>query len=291
MRVPRTETDERKVSRRWLLRSAAGGAAAAFAAGSATAQENGGDGSDGGTQRPDFGGWLSDVDGGYRDARGEDVVTVRVGASGNGGSYAFLPAGLWIDPGTTVEFEWTGEGGAHNVVADEGPAALDSGDPTDTSGVAYEYEFTEDDAGITNYICEPHVDLGMIGAIAVGDDVPTVTVDTGGEAAGPGFWQRTENQLAVLFYGLIGLPVATILLIDAYTQLEEHGGVRGPEPATAGGVSTEATTAEPVTELDHDEYDPVGTATLIAGYLAILVLMWLFMYFVEFLGNGPTVIG
>jgi hypothetical protein len=53
------------------------------------------------------------------------------------------------------------------------------------------------------------------------------------------------------------------------------------------------TTAEDgiVREIGHDEYDPVGTLTLIAIYFAVLVVMWLFMYFVEFLGNGPTVVG
>lgn len=46
-----------------------------------------------------------------------------------------------------------------------------------------------------------------------------------------------------------------------------------------------------VREIGHDEFDPVGTLALVAIYFAILVGMWLFMYFVEFLGNGPTVIG
>lgn len=46
-----------------------------------------------------------------------------------------------------------------------------------------------------------------------------------------------------------------------------------------------------VREIGHDDFDPVGTAALIAIYFAILVGMWIFMYFVEFLGNGPTVIG
>ena len=49
--------------------------------------------------------------------------------------------------------------------------------------------------------------------------------------------------------------------------------------------------ADIVREIGHDEYDPIGTLILIAIYFAILVLLWLFMYFVEFLGNGPTVVG
>ena len=48
---------------------------------------------------------------------------------------------------------------------------------------------------------------------------------------------------------------------------------------------------ERVRTIGHDEYDPIGTLILIAIYFVILVLLWLFMYFVEFLGNGPTVVG
>ena len=44
-------------------------------------------------------------------------------------------------------------------------------------------------------------------------------------------------------------------------------------------------------ELGHDEFDPVGTLALITLYFLLLVILWLFMYFVEFLGNEPTVVG
>ena len=44
-------------------------------------------------------------------------------------------------------------------------------------------------------------------------------------------------------------------------------------------------------EIGHDEYDPVGTLALITVYFLIIALLWVFMYFVEFLGNEPTVVG
>lgn len=44
-------------------------------------------------------------------------------------------------------------------------------------------------------------------------------------------------------------------------------------------------------EIGHHEYDPIGTLTLIALYFAILVLLWTFIYFVEFLGRDLTVVG
>lgn len=42
---------------------------------------------------------------------------------------------------------------------------------------------------------------------------------------------------------------------------------------------------------DSHEFTPYGTAALLSVYFLILVLMWIFMYFVEFLGHGPTIVG
>ncbi|POG57381.1 halocyanin domain-containing protein [Haloferax marisrubri] len=163
------------MKRREFLRTAGGATAAATAAaGTAAAQEGGG----GAQVQPDFGGYLDGVDGGYEDLRGQSEVTIEVGASGNGGNLAFAPAGIWIDPGTTVTWEWTGEGGGHNVVASEG-ASLDSGAAVSEAGTTY--EFTFEDGGITNYHCVPHEALGMLGAVAVGDDVATISTGGGGE--------------------------------------------------------------------------------------------------------------
>lgn len=44
-------------------------------------------------------------------------------------------------------------------------------------------------------------------------------------------------------------------------------------------------------EIDYDEFTPIGTATLIAIYFAILVVLWVFTYFIEFLGREVTVVG
>ena len=58
-------------------------------------------------------------------------------------------------------------------------------------------------------------------------------------------------------------------------------------------VEKESTTVESTVkrEISHDEYDPIGTLVLIALYFLVLVGMWFFVYFVEFLGNEPTVVG
>jgi hypothetical protein len=44
-------------------------------------------------------------------------------------------------------------------------------------------------------------------------------------------------------------------------------------------------------EIGHDEFDPKGTLALITIYFIILVVLWIFMYFVEFVGNDLTVVG
>ncbi len=41
-------------------------------------------------------------------------------------------------------------------------------------------------------------------------------------------------------------------------------------------------------EIGHDEFDPTGTLALITLYFLVLVAMWLFTYFIEFVDNDPT---
>jgi len=115
----------------------------------------------------------------YQDARGESEVTVQVGAGDSG--LAFDATKLWVDPGTTITFEWTGNGGAHNVQNVEGPASLDSGDPVGEEGATYEYETSEEDVGITHYHCVPHTAVGMHAGLAVGEDIETESAGGGGE--------------------------------------------------------------------------------------------------------------
>jgi len=164
------------MNRRDFLRTgggAAGGSAAIAASGSASAAEEGGGG---GAVRPDFGNWLSSAnnyDGSVEDLRGESAVTVDVGA---GSGFAFGPPAIWVDTGTSVTWEWTGEGGAHNVVGESND--IDSGSTVAEEGSTHEYTFEE--GGIFNYFCSPHRGQGMLGAVAVGEDVPTVQPSQGG---------------------------------------------------------------------------------------------------------------
>ena len=165
------------VSRRAFMRTAGGAAAAAGAAtataGTAAAQE----------VAPDWPSGAEGNVGSYTDARGQDSVTISVGAGGDG--LAFDPTLVWVDEGTTITWEWTGAGGAHNVqtVDGGGPASLDSGDPVGEEGATYEYETSSEDAGITHYHCVPHTAVGMHAGLAVGGDIATVEVGGGGSDA------------------------------------------------------------------------------------------------------------
>ncbi len=130
----------------------------------------------------DYGDWFADTDnfdGTTADARGGSDVTVAVGAEGNGGAFAFDPPAVWVDPGTTVRWEWTGEGGTHNVVEREESFA--SGDPTDDPSTTFERTF--EDEGLYKYFCTPHQSLGMKGAVVVGD------AETGGDGTTQYGWQ------------------------------------------------------------------------------------------------------
>jgi halocyanin-like protein len=267
------------VTRRTALRSAvglAGGAALAGGAGSAAAQSDG-----------EFGGWFDNVSNfeGVADRTGQDEVTVDVGVQANGGALGFGPAAVRVSPGTTVVWEWTGEGGGHNVVAEDG--TFSSGEEF-VSEAGYTYDYTFESEGTYRYICVPHETLGMKGVVVVGGSGDN---EGGGGGGGepvtrpPG----TTTGLAVFAAVLFG-ALASPLLLGWRFDRQLTSGVAGEGAAESRQV-TESAVEEPTEEVGHDEFDPTGTLGLVLVYLGILVVMWVFMYFVEFLNNGPTVIG
>ncbi|MXR40332.1 halocyanin domain-containing protein [Halobaculum sp. WSA2] len=159
------------VSRRTVLRTTLAGGVAAAAGGAAAtpaaAQSSGG-----------LEEWFSGVSNydGVVDETGSGSVSVQVGVEANGGAYGFGPAAVRVDPGTTVTWEWTGNGGSHNVAA-EGDASFES-ELVGDGGHTFEHTFEE--AGVYRYVCTPHKALGMKGAVVVGD------VEVGGSSDGGG---------------------------------------------------------------------------------------------------------
>ncbi len=43
-------------------------------------------------------------------------------------------------------------------------------------------------------------------------------------------------------------------------------------------------------EISMEEFTPIGTAVLLVFYFLVLLAMWLFVYFGEFLGKSPVVV-
>ncbi|WP_135854194.1 halocyanin domain-containing protein [Halorussus salinus] len=190
------------------------------ASGAASSSDSAGDGggsgdsdqsSGSGGSGEKLGDWLGGVSNyeGVVDLTGRSKVTIEVGATGNNGNFAFGPAAVRVDPGTTVVWKWTGKGGSHNVVAEDGSFESEM---TGSSGHTFEHTFEE--AGLTKYACTPHKGMGMKGAVAVGSgaapDVKSVQPAGGTGGSGESDVERnlTLGFAAALLVGLFGLPVA-----------------------------------------------------------------------------------
>jgi halocyanin-like protein len=110
--------------------------------------------------------WLWGIEG-YEgevtDRTDADAVTIRVGTEGYRGPFRFDPLLVKLSPGTTVRFEWTSEGGPHNVAFQE--ADVRFGEIETEPGVHFEHTFEE--PGVYRYACEPHRAIGQRGALVV----------------------------------------------------------------------------------------------------------------------------
>jgi halocyanin-like protein len=194
-------------TRRGVLKAGAGAAAAgslaAATAGSATAQS------------APYGDYLSDAsnfEGGTQDATGNSSITAEVGAGTSG--LLFGPAAVLVEPGTTITWEWTGEGGAHNVVhePESGDPAFRSGETVSEPGTTFEYTFENE--GVFKYFCNPHKTLGMKGVIVVGEsNVQGELVEFTGAVAGP-----TGLSVPVVG-GATAFGAVSLLGIAAYNTL------------------------------------------------------------------------
>jgi halocyanin-like protein len=178
------QTAGRSVERRTVLGGIGSLAAAGLLAGCTTGTDGGeespgdggsGGGDDSGTPTESGSGaqfdqaavdeYLSNVsnyDGTVVDEQGSSSVTVAVGVEGNGGNYAFSPPAVIVDAGTTIQFEWTGQGQQHNVVHEGGDYESEL---YAEAGVNFEHTF--DSAGLSRYFCRPHKGLGMKGVVVV----------------------------------------------------------------------------------------------------------------------------
>jgi len=121
-----------------------------------------------------YGGWFTgDAKGGATenyggstaDETGSDEVTVTVGAEGNGGTFAFDPPAVAVSPGTTITFEWVSDN--HNVLVESRPdgAGWEGHDGLEGEGFSVDHTFETE--GVYTYYCQPHLSMGMKGAVEV----------------------------------------------------------------------------------------------------------------------------
>jgi plastocyanin len=139
-----TDETNAAVSRRGFLKAGAGATAAAATAGTAAGQEDGNE---------------SEGDGGGGGGGSETVAVI---------DNEFDPAELYVAPGTTVTWEWEGDG--HNVVVDSQPdeANWEGHEPIENSGFTHEHTF--ETLGEYAYYCAPHQSLGMEGTVIVNEE-------------------------------------------------------------------------------------------------------------------------
>jgi halocyanin-like protein len=272
------------------------GMKAAVVVGGGDGGGGGGGGSDQPTVEAEYGNWFTaDADGGATDnfdgttvdETGSDDVTVEVGTNANGGTFGFGPAAVRVSPGTTVNFEWVSN--THNVVVQSQPEGAGWSGSEDINNEGYSYSHTFETPGVYTYYCQPHLSVGMKGAIVVG-----AAPGGGGDGGGPTGQRAVPGSTlwTSAFAGSVLLAMLAPIVASYYRNRPVPEADRldtGDEQQAA--ATPEADPYEPETELGHDEYDPVGTLASVAIYFLILVGMWVFMYFVEFLGNGPTIIG
>lgn len=142
--------DSPTVRRRRLLAATAG----AVAVGTAGCLES--------TDEGPYGGYLATANNfeEVADRTGNDEVRVKVGAGEE--ALAFGPAAVEVSPGTKIVWEWTGKGGRHNVVEENG--AFES--PLYVE-VGQTFSQTFEEPGVVKYLCSPHETQGMLGVIDV----------------------------------------------------------------------------------------------------------------------------
>lgn len=179
------DSPDTHLTRRGLLATGAGAAAGLAATGGAVAQT---DAYDGYIQETDW-------DGQTLDARGVETVTVDVGA---GDGFAFDPVAILVEPGQTVSWQWTGEGGGHNVVHDVDDPIFDSredhdGDTSSEAGFTYEHTFEEMEDGAHPYVCTPHRGVEMKGVVVVGEEHVETDLAAMGDGAEPEYDDWFDN--------------------------------------------------------------------------------------------------
>ncbi len=168
--------DDSPLSRRGFLVTTVGTAAAAGVSATALAQEDEDDenGEADDEAAEENGDEDEDEDEEEEEPAEAPRETVIVGP---GGDNVYEPEELFIEPGTVVEFIWESDNHNVNVTEQPGDADWAGHDPLEDDG--FEFESLFEVEGEYEYVCDPHIGVGMIGNIIVDPD------GGGGGAGGP----------------------------------------------------------------------------------------------------------
>ncbi len=115
--------------------------------------------------------WLEDANGYRGEVKRFGPRTrplIHVGMETDDG-FAFSPPAIEVPPMTSVVWDWTGQGGQHNVVALDG--TFDSGRTNAQPGTMYQHVFEE--TGTYRFVSEPDRDDGMKGVVVVAEPPAT----------------------------------------------------------------------------------------------------------------------
>jgi hypothetical protein len=61
--------------------------------------------------------------------------------------------------------------------------------------------------------------------------------------------------------------------------------------ASSGSPASSSQDDETVREISLEEFDPTGTLAVTGSYFLLLLVLYALMYFVEFAGRSPSIIG
>jgi len=109
-----------------------------------------------------------------------EIHVVEMLNKGEEGMMVFKPAVVFAEAGDTVQFKPTDK--SHNVVSFND--MLPEGVESFKSKFNKEFELVVDKEGTYGYYCQPHLPLGMVGLIVVGDNIDITAVNLSSKAKG-----------------------------------------------------------------------------------------------------------
>ena len=118
-------------------------------------------------------------------------IEVQMLNKGAAGVMVFEPAFVKAQPGDTITFKPTDK--SHNVESLKG--MIPEGVKPFKSKVNEEFVLTVDQAGLYGVKCTPHVGMGMVGLVQVGDDAANYDALAGGKLPGKAR-ERMDAELA-----------------------------------------------------------------------------------------------